>query len=80
LNQIEKNKNRQEMLSGGNKLKISENRVKSIMDELKAVKKRIDELEKLQRGALAGEKEELSAISLLLYSNEVQQNLRYYNT
>ncbi|MEE9361254.1 MAG: Wzz/FepE/Etk N-terminal domain-containing protein [Cellulophaga sp.] len=80
FNQIEKNKTRQEMISGGNKLKISEERVKSIMDELKAVKKRIDELERLQREALAGEKEGISAISLLLYSNEVQQNLRYYNT
>ena len=80
LNQIEKNKTRQEMLSGGNKVKISEDRVRSIMDELKTVKKRIDKLEKLQRETLAGEKEGISAISLLLYSNEVQQNLRYYNT
>ena len=80
LNQIEKNKTRQEMLSGGKKLKISENRVKSIMDELKTVKKRIDELERLQREALAEKKEGINAISLLLYSNEVQQSLRYYNT
>ncbi|HDZ27691.1 MAG TPA: hypothetical protein ENH65_14425, partial [Candidatus Aminicenantes bacterium] len=80
LNQIEKNKTRQEMVSGGNKLKISEDRVRSIMDEMKAVKKRIGELERLQREALAGEKEGISAISLLLYSNEVQQSLRYYNT
>ena len=80
LNQIEKNKTRQEMFSGGKKLKISENRVKSIMDELKTVKKRIDELERLQREALAEKKEGINAISLLLYSNEVQQSLRYYNT
>ncbi len=80
LNQIEKNKTRQEMLSGGNKLKISEDRVRSIMNELKAVKKRIDELERLQRETLAEKKEGINAISLLLYSNEVQQSLRYYNT
>jgi len=80
LSQIEKNKTRQEFLSAENKIKISEDRVKSIMDEMKAVKKRIDELEKQQRKALGEKKEGIDAISLLLYSNEVQLNLRYYNT
>ena len=80
LNQIEKNKNRQRMLSSENKLKISEDRVKSIMEEMKEVKKRTDELEKQQREALSEKKQAIDAISLLLYSNEVQQNLRYYNT
>jgi capsular polysaccharide biosynthesis protein len=79
LNQIEKNKARQKILSSENKLKISEDRVKSIMEEMKEVKKRIDELEKQQREALSEKKQGLDAISLLLYSNEVQQNLRYYN-
>ena len=80
LNQIDKNITRQEILTAEKKLKISENRVDSIMNELKEVKKRIDELEKQQRKALAEKKEGIEAISLLLYSNEVQQNLRYYNT
>jgi len=80
LNQIEKNIIRQEILTAKKKLKISENRVNSIMNELKEVKKRIDELEKQQRKTLAEKKEGIEAISLLLYSNEVQQNLRYYNT
>ena len=80
LNQIEKNIIRQEILTAEKKLKISENRVDSIMNELKEVKKRIDELEKQQRKTLAEKKEGIEAISLLLYSNEVQQNLRYYNT
>ena len=80
LTRIEKNKTRQELLSAEKKLKISEDRVKSIMDEMKAVKKRIDELEKQQRKALDEKKEGINAISLLLYSNEVQSNLRYYNT
>ncbi len=80
LNQIEKNKARQEIVSSENKLKISEDRVKSIMEEMKEVKKRTDELEKQQREALSEKKQAIDAISLLLYSNEVQQNLRYYNT
>jgi len=80
FNQIEKNKARQIMLSSENKLEISEDRVKSIMEEMKEVKKRTDELEKQQREALSEKKQAIDAISLLLYSNEVQQNLRYYNT
>jgi len=80
LSQIEKNKARQEILSSENKLKISEDRVKSIIEEMKEVKKRTDELEKRQREALSEKKQAIDAISLLLYSNEVQQNLRYYNT
>ncbi len=80
LNQIEKNKARQKILSSENKLKISEDRVKSILEEMKTVKKRIDELEEQQRKALAERKQGIDAISLLLYSNEVQHNLRYYNT
>ena len=80
LNQIEQNKTRQIILSSKNKLKISEDRVKSIMEEMKEVKKRTDELEKQQREALSEKKQAIDAISLLLYSNEVHQNLRYYNT
>jgi len=78
--EIEKTKIKQEILSAENKLKISEDRVKSIMDEMKAVKKRIDGLDEQQRKALAEKKQGIDAISLLLYSNEVQHNLRYYNT
>jgi len=78
--EIEKDRIKKEIVSFQNKLKISEDRVKSIMDEMKAVKKRIDELDKQQRKALAEKKQGGDAISLLLYSNEVQQNLRYYNT
>jgi len=77
---IEKNRIEKEIESYQNKLKISEERVKSIINEMKAVKERIDELEKQQRKALAEKKKEGNAVSLLLYSNEVQQNFRYYNT
>jgi len=64
-----------------NKISISEERVKNIITEMKKVKSRIDEISEQQKKALAQarEKGEGEAISLLLYSNEVQQNLRYYN-
>ena len=78
--EIEKDRIKKEIESSQNKLKISEERVKSIMEEMKSVKKRIDELDEQQRKALSEKKQEGDAISLLLYSNEVQQNLRYYNT
>jgi len=78
--EIEKDRIKKEIESFQNKFKISEERVKSIMDEMKAVKKRIDELDEQQRKALNEKKQGADAISLLLYSNEVQQNLRYYNT
>ena len=80
LNKIEKNKTQEGILSAKNKLKISESRVNSITEEMKLVKGRIDEIEKQLRGALAQKKEGGDAISLLLYSNEIQNNLRYYNT
>lgn len=78
--QIDKVKTQQIILYSGNKLKISSDRVKSIMEEMKAVKKRIDEIDDQQRIALAEKQKGLDAISLLLYSNEIQNNLRYYNT
>jgi capsular polysaccharide biosynthesis protein len=80
FNQIEKNKTRQNILFSGNKLEISKDRVKSIMEEMKTVKKRIDEIAEQQKNALAEKQQGLDAISLLLYSNEIQNNLRYYNT
>ena len=79
LEEIEKNKIRQEILSSENKLKISEEREKNILEEMKTVKQRIDEIEAQQKEALAQKKEESEAISLLLYSNEVQNNFRYFN-
>jgi len=78
--EIDKTKRSQEILSAENKLLISQERTISIMEEMESVKTRIDELEEQLKKALAEEKEGIEAISLLLYSNEVQQNLRYYNT
>jgi capsular polysaccharide biosynthesis protein len=77
---IEKSRLEQEILSAQNKLKISEERFKSIMEEMKTAKERIDELEKQLKKVLAEKKVGTDAVSLLLYSNEVQHNLRYYNT
>jgi len=79
MEEIEKNKMRQEILSAKNKLKISEEREKNILEEMKTVKQRIDEIEAQQKEALAQKKEGSEAISLLLYSNEVQNNFRYFN-
>jgi capsular polysaccharide biosynthesis protein len=78
--EIDKDRIKQEIESNQNKLKISEERVGSIMEEMKSVKGRIDDLEQQLKKAIAEQKEGGEAVSLLLYSNEVQQNLRYYNT
>jgi len=80
LKEIEKNMKSQEILSAVNKVKISEDRGKSILNELKTVKERINEIEKQQKNAFAEKKEGAEALGLLLYSNEIQNNLRYYNT
>jgi LPS O-antigen subunit length determinant protein (WzzB/FepE family) len=80
LKEIEKIKIKQEILSAENKLKISEERFTSITEEMKSVKKRIDEIEEQLKKTLDAERQGSDAIGLLLYSNEVQNNLRYYNT
>ena len=78
--EIEKDRIKKEMESDQNKLKISGDRITNIMEEMKSVKGRIDELDKQLNKAIGEKKEGAEAISLLLYSNEVQQNLRYLNT
>lgn len=77
---IDKERIKKEIEADENKLKISEERVQNIMEEMKAVKGRIDEIDEQLRKALAEKKQGGDAVGLLLYSNEVQQNLRYYNT
>ncbi len=47
---------------------------------MKSVKTRIDELDKQQQKVLTEKKEGTETLALLLYSNEVQQNLHYFNT
>jgi LPS O-antigen subunit length determinant protein (WzzB/FepE family) len=77
--EIEQARKREEIQSATNKLKISEAKYQSITDEMKSVKQRIDGIEAQQREVLKEKTEGVSAIGLLLYSTEVQQNLRYYN-
>jgi len=62
-----------------NKLIISEERTISITEEMKEVKERINQIEKEQQKVLK-QGNDKNAISILLYSVEIQNNLRYYNT
>ena len=80
LNEIEKNKIRQKIGSAENKHEISIGREKSISAEKKAVRNRIDDLEELLKKTLAETKDETQALSLLLYSNEVQNNLQFLSS
>lgn len=77
---IDIEKTRQAIVSAGKKLAISEDRSRSLFDELKGVKTRVDQIEKQQKTLLAEKKEGVDTLGLLLYSNEIQQNFRYYNT
>jgi capsular polysaccharide biosynthesis protein len=77
---IEKDRINKGIDTNKNKLKISEERAAGILDEMKSVKTRIDDIEKQLQKALGEKAQGTDAIVLLLYSNEVQQNLRYYET
>jgi hypothetical protein len=48
--------------------------------QINAKENEIKENDKQLQKALAEKKQGNDAVALLLYSNEVQQNLRYYNT
>jgi capsular polysaccharide biosynthesis protein len=50
------------------------------MEEMKSVKGRIDNLDRRLDQVISEKKEGSDSVGVLLYSNEVQQNLRYYNT
>ena len=80
LMEIQKDITSQEAVSEENKLKISGDRSRRISEEMKAVKARIDGIDRELKKALEEKREGIDAIALLLYSNEVQNNLRYYNT
>ncbi|MCP2521169.1 hypothetical protein NLD30_12090, partial [SCandidatus Aminicenantes bacterium Aminicenantia_JdfR_composite] len=76
--EIEKERIRQEIIALKNKLKISKDKEKDIIEAMKEVKDRISKIEEEQRKALREGKSD-DAIAMLLYSNEIQNNLRYYN-
>lgn len=77
---IQKDKINQEFISNENKLRISEDRFQNIIAEMKTVKKRIDDIDQQLKKAIDEQKQSIDAIAMLLYSNETQNNLRYYNT
>jgi len=64
-----------------NKLKIIENREKEILLEMKETRERIRTIEKEQLNALKKvEKSGNESLGLLLYSNEIQQSLKYLDS
>jgi len=77
--EIEKKMTGEEINTLKNKLEISEERANAITEEMKDVKNRIDKIEEEQRKVLKSGSDK-NALSILLYSNEIQNNLRYYNT
>lgn len=80
-NEIEKNRIEEEIKTLKNKLKIVRQRKKEIEDEMSNVRERIKLLEKEQFSTLKKEKKsESETLGMLLYSNEIQQSLRYLNT
>ncbi len=76
--EIDKKNIEEEINTLQNKLKISLERENAIIEEMKEVKNRVDKIEEEQRKVLK-EGSDKNALSILLYSNEIQNNLRYYN-
>jgi len=70
-----------EIKGNKNKLNIVKQRKKDIEREMIDVRKRIEALEKEQRLSLKREnRSESESLAMLLYSNEIHQSLRYFNT
>lgn len=80
-NEIEMERARENLKILREKLKIINQRKKEIQKELGSVNNKISELEQERLNVLKREKfGETESLGLLLYSNEIQQSLRYYNT
>ncbi len=78
---IEKLRIKGEIKRNKNKLNIVKQRKKDIEREMNDIKKRIEALEKEQLLSLKREnRSESESLAMLLYSNEIQQSLRYFNT
>ena len=78
---VEMKRIEEEIKANKNKLNISKQRKKEIGNEMSDIKKRVESLEKEQRLSLKKEnRSESESLAMLLYSNEIQQSLRYYNT
>jgi len=79
--EIEKLRIKGEIKGNKNKLNIVKQRKKDIEKELNDISKRIETLDKEQRLSLKREnRSESESLAMLLYSNEIQQSLRYFNT
>lgn len=78
LKEIDKRKIRQQTKTVQNKITISQTRESNLIEEMKEIKARIEKIEKHQQQVLE-KNDPNNALSLLLYSNEVQLNFRYYN-
>lgn len=64
-----------------NKIKIIEQRKTDIVNEMASVKNKISELEKEQLKVLKRENRgEIESLGMLLYSNEIQESIRYYGS
>lgn len=78
---IEIDKTKQLIMNLDNKLKIIERRKQEIIEEMGEVKERITALEKEQASILKKEgRTESETLGMLLYSNEIQESLRFYNS
>ncbi len=80
IRNIEIDKSRQAAVTLRNKLKISEERVRNLIEEKKGVKARIEELDKRQAAAAAEKPGGIETLGLLLYVTEIQRGLQYANT
>jgi len=77
-NEIEKQRRENEIEILKKKLKIIDQRKKDIQTEMKSVSNKISKLEEEQLKNLQKEnRTEVESLGMLLYSNEIQQSLRY---
>lgn len=80
-NEIEKSRIEKEINTSKNKLKIVKQRKKEIENEMSDIRRWIATLKEEHRLSLKKEnRNESESIAMLLYSNEIQQSLRYHNT
>jgi len=77
--EIQKNKTREEIASDENKRKLSDERYRIAAEEMAAVKQKGDELADQLKKILDRNLGEGSALSVLLYSSQIQMTLQYFN-
>lgn len=79
IQHIEKNRFQDIINSNRTLLMISKKREEEMLEERQEVKKRIEELENDRKKLFSRKSNQENVLSLLLYSNQVQNNLQYYN-